>query len=154
MASYNENWLDGSCPYFDDPCPYCGGPHFWQDCENAPGREMCAPSQSYDESICNICGGQGGHWGDCPNYFASPPPSCSNENASCAFEFDRDNNIASEEQSAGYEGVMELLQAYFDREREEEQELVGQSILEMNSLEDENFSISMDVPIPQKQVVK
>ncbi len=40
MASWNECMFDGWKSYLDDPCPYCDGPHFWQDCRYAPG-ESC-----------------------------------------------------------------------------------------------------------------
>ena len=70
MASWNECEFDGWKSYLDDPCPYCDRPHFWQDCRYAPRREMCAPSPSYWEYDCSLCGGQDGHWSDFPN---APP---------------------------------------------------------------------------------
>ncbi|KAJ8563006.1 hypothetical protein K7X08_031458 [Anisodus acutangulus] len=63
-----------------------------------------------------------GHWGDCSNYFAPPLPSCSNENTSCAFEFDRNNDMENEEQSAGFEGIQAMIQTYMERESRSEEE--------------------------------
>ena len=114
MASWNENEFGGCKSYLDDPCPYCGGPHFWKDCRNAPGREVCAPSQSYREYDCYLCGGRDGHWSDCPNYCA-PSSSYDNENASCSFEFDRNHDVAKEEQCARHKGIEAILQTIFER---------------------------------------
>ena len=90
MASWNEHELGGWKSYLDDPCPYCDGPHFWQDCRYAPRREMCAPFSSYREYDCSLCDGQDGHWSDCPN---APSPYCANPNSSSSYEFDRSHDV-------------------------------------------------------------
>ncbi|KAF3683317.1 hypothetical protein FXO37_01930 [Capsicum annuum] len=102
MASWNEHELGGWKSYLDDPCPYCDGPHFWQDCRYAPWIEICAPYPSYREYACSLCGGQDGRWSDCPN---APAPYCTNQNSSSSFEFDSSYGQKKEEQSTRKSGI-------------------------------------------------
>jgi len=65
---------DGNFSYFDDPCPYCGGPHSWQIFLNSPGGGLCAQSLTHEWSICDKCGNQNGHWDNCA-YLSFPSPN-------------------------------------------------------------------------------
>jgi len=99
MESWNESYSNDGYSYFDDPCPYCGGPHWWKNCQNVPGNELCAQSQSFEWNICNMCGGQDGHWDGCPNSFhPSLSPYYDHSNNVC--EFDRGNEVQDMEPDA------------------------------------------------------
>ncbi|MCD7455474.1 hypothetical protein HAX54_028276 [Datura stramonium] len=113
MASWNENGFGGYNSYIDDSCPYCGGHHFWKDCEDALGREICASSYSYNGYYYNLCGGQGGYCGDFPNYYVFSP-RCSNENASFPFEFDMNNDRVYKRETARFERIQAMLQILLD----------------------------------------
>ncbi|MCD7472294.1 hypothetical protein HAX54_013361 [Datura stramonium] len=101
-------------------------PIFLQDCENAPGRGMGTIYHFYDGYNCNLCGGQGEHWGDYPNYCASFP-KCSNEDVSCSFEFDMNKSKASEGQNVRFERIQVMLQTLLEREYNLEE--INKSIL-------------------------
>jgi len=92
MVSWNENYSNDGYSYFDDPTPYCGGPHWWKNYHNIPESELCAQSQSFELNICNMCGGQDGLWDGCPNSFhPSVSPYYDLSNSIC--EFDRSNEV-------------------------------------------------------------
>lgn len=89
MASWNDNWSNSGYSYYDDPCPYCGGPHMWQNCA----------SQSVVWNFCNVCGCQGGHWDGCPNsYYPSQSSYCDVSNN--VYEFDRSKEVEDMESVA------------------------------------------------------
>ncbi|XP_060187447.1 uncharacterized protein LOC132616800 isoform X1 [Lycium barbarum] len=105
MASYNENWLDGSCSYFDDPFPYCGGPHSWQNCLKSLGGGLCAQSRTHEWSICDRCGGQNDHWANCAYVsFPSPNPHYDDSTFCC----DNDREMEVEEVENGQNGEFKL----------------------------------------------
>ncbi|CAN4084640.1 unnamed protein product [Withania somnifera] len=64
-------WSD-KYSYFINACPYCSGPHFWQQCQYIPEGELCAPSLS-----CEFCGGG---WNEC-SVCCYPTPNLANENS-------------------------------------------------------------------------
>ncbi|CAN4084940.1 unnamed protein product [Withania somnifera] len=68
-------WSDKySC--FINACPYCSGPHFWQQCQYIPKGKLCTPSLS-----CEFCGGG---WSECPVcYYPTPNLANDNSNDSC-----------------------------------------------------------------------
>ncbi|XP_060186437.1 uncharacterized protein LOC132615858 [Lycium barbarum] len=113
MASYNENWSDGSYAYFDDPCLYCGGPHSWQNCLNSPGGVWCAQSQTYEWSICDRCGGQNGHWDNCA-YLSFPPPNPHYDYSSFDFDDSRDMEV-EEASNAQNERIMLMLETILEK---------------------------------------
>jgi len=82
MASWNENWSNIGCSYFGDPCPYCGGPYLGQKCA----------SKSDVWNFYNVCGCQGGHWDDCPNFY-HPSRSSYYNVSNNVYEFYRSNEV-------------------------------------------------------------
>lgn len=105
MASWNENYSNDGYSYFDDPCPYCGRPHWWKNCQNIPGADLCAQSQSFEWNICNMCGGQDDHWDGCPNPVhpsLSPYYDLSND----VSEFDRGNEVQDMEPDAYIRNIL------------------------------------------------
>ena len=111
MASWNECKFDGWKFYLDDPCSYCDGPHFWQNCRYAPRRELCAPYPSYQEYNSSLCGGQDGHWSDCPN---APSPYCANPGYSSSYKYGRSYGQEKKERSTGKSDIEAMLQLMLD----------------------------------------
>ncbi|MCD7473287.1 hypothetical protein HAX54_015066 [Datura stramonium] len=100
---------------------------------------MCAPSHFYNGYNCTLSGGQGVHWGNCPNYFAYRP-SCYNKNISCAFEFVKDNDMACEGQNTVYKCMKAMIHTFLERE--------------YNFEKDADSSMPMQLSTPQEEMVE
>jgi len=74
MASWNYESFDVGNSTFNPPYAYCDENHPWQNYQNIPESELCAPTQSYVWNVCDMCGGQDGHFHGCA-YISYLPPT-------------------------------------------------------------------------------
>ncbi|XP_075106006.1 uncharacterized protein LOC107829108 [Nicotiana tabacum] len=74
MASLNYEIFDVGNSTFNPPYEYCDENYPWQNYQNIPESELCAPTQSYVWNVCDMCGGQDGHFHGCA-YISYLPPT-------------------------------------------------------------------------------
>jgi len=74
MASWYYDSFDVGNSTFDPPYAYCGGNLPRQNYQNIPESELYALTQSYMGNVCDMCGGQDGHFHGCA-YISYLPPT-------------------------------------------------------------------------------
>ncbi|XP_070003380.1 uncharacterized protein [Nicotiana sylvestris] len=84
MESWNYENFDVGNSTFNPPYAYCEGNHPGQNYQNIPESEFCAPTQSYVWNVCNMRGGQDGHFHGCAySSYLPPTPYFDGSSFSC-----------------------------------------------------------------------